>query len=99
MKQVICIYFGAVTFVAVIFLISALSLGNYKTFTTADTRSRTDYSTAYRDTIRRDFDDLLLRYLSAETPDDQAAILDIIRNRAKTVPSNLVPFELNSILL
>jgi hypothetical protein len=53
---------------------------------------------AYRDGVRRDFDELRLGYMNAKTPEDKATVLSIVRHRAEGVPPELVPDDIKKML-
>lgn len=55
-------------------------------------------SEAYRQGVRRDFDDLLLQYQRARVPEEKAAIVSVIRHRAGDCPPDQVPPAIRDLL-
>lgn len=64
-----------------------------------DVRTRNfEQSEAYRAGLRRDFDELMLSYVSAKTPEEKTVILIVIRHRAEGCPPDQVPADVRALL-
>jgi hypothetical protein len=54
-------------------------------------RKNFEHSQAYREGLRRDFDELMLAYSRAKTDDERAVILSTLRHRVQGAPPEAVP--------
>lgn len=57
-----------------------------------------EQSEAYRQGLRRDFDELLLSYNRSKDPDERATIISVMRHRAQGAPPDLIPPEVKTLL-
>lgn len=55
-----------------------------------------EQSKAYRDGVRRDLDELQLSYVRAQTAEEKAAVLSVLRHRVEGVPVDLVPADVRA---
>lgn len=84
-----------------IFTIHALTVADKATIGRAEADIDTDNfhrSVAYREGLRRDFDELLLSYAHAKSHDERATIFAVIRHRAEGCPPDLVPADVKQLL-
>jgi hypothetical protein len=55
-------------------------------------------SEAYRQGLRRDFDELELAYAHAKSDDERRTVLAVLRHRAEGCPPDLVPQDVKELL-
>ena len=106
MKEFLAAIGTVLTIVAIIaaatFGANYFGLVNYKFFGPQYEGARRqvfEETKSYRDGTRRDFDNLHLQYLAADSDEQKAAILATIRHRASGVPPELVPQEIKDLLV
>jgi hypothetical protein len=93
--------FSIVAIGLVLFGLQYGSLQNYKFFAPKyeDARREVFENTkSFRDGSARDFENLLISYLSANTEEGKQAILSVIRQRAYGVPQEQLPLEIKNLL-
>jgi hypothetical protein len=54
-------------------------------------RRNFEHSQAYREGLRRDFDELMLAYAQAKSDEERAVVLSVLRHRADGAPPAAVP--------
>jgi len=94
--------------IAVIFLIGiagwgihACSIAENATLGAADQevqRRNFEHSQAYREGLRRDFDELMLAYSRAKSDDERITILSVLRHRVAGAPPEAVPQDVKNFL-
>jgi hypothetical protein len=83
------------------FGIHACSVADQATIGRAEQKVQTqnfEESQAYREGLRRDFDELMLSYSRAKSDDERATILAVMRHRAEGAPPDLVPANVKNML-
>jgi hypothetical protein len=81
--------------------IHACTIADEATLGRTEQRVRTqnfEESEAYRQGLRRDFDELMLSYSHAKSDDERATILAVMRHRAEGAPPDLVPQDVKDLL-
>lgn len=61
-------------------------------------RRNFEHSQAYREGLRRDFDELMLAYAKAKSDDERAVILSTLRHRVEGAPPEAVPQDVKDFL-
>ena len=61
-------------------------------------RRNFEKSQAYREGLRRDFDELILAYSRAKSDDERATILSVLRHRVAGAPPEAVPEDVKKFL-
>lgn len=89
-------------------LIAALSFGIHACYTAQNAtlgtvdqdvdRHNFEHSEAYRQGLRRDFDELMLAYSRAQSDDERGAILSVLRHRVADAPPEAVPQDVKDFL-
>lgn len=100
--------FIALIFLAIVFIIGvagwgihACSIAEKATLGAADQeveRRNFERSQAYREGLRRDFDELMLAYSRAKSDDERAVILSTLRHRVQGAPPEAVPQDVRDFL-
>ena len=98
----------ATMIIAVIFLIGAAGWGIHACNTAERAtlgavdqevdRRNVEHSQAYREGLRRDFDELILAYSRAKSDDERAVILSTLRHRVQGAPPEAVPADVKDFL-
>jgi hypothetical protein len=93
--------FGGLVLLVLLFVgARVLGIADTKVFGVVDQNAQREVyenTKAYRDGIRRDFDELSLAYAKA-TPEEKPAILAVLRHRTEGVPPELVPDDVKRLL-
>lgn len=101
MKTIFIWILGAVVFFGSIWALTAFQYGSYKFWAPKfeDAKREVFENTkSFRDGSARDLDNLRLEYLRAKTPEEKAALKDVMRHRALGVPAAQISPETRAIL-
>lgn len=61
-------------------------------------RQKFEHSQAYREGLRRDFDELMLAYAKAKSDDERSVILATLRHRVQGAPPEAVPQDVKDFI-
>lgn len=94
--------------IAIVFLIGAAGWGIHACNTAEKAtlgamdqeveRRNFEHSSAYREGLRRDFDELMLSYSKAKSDDERTVILSTLRHRAQGAPPEAVPQDVRDFI-
>lgn len=62
------------------------------------TRRNFEHSQAYREGLRRDFDELMLAHSKAKSDDERTTIMSVLKHRAAGAPPEAVPEDVKKFL-